>query len=79
MCHFIENRIFWYKPKIVNKNVKEELKSWRNNISIYNGYTFNPWPLRSCLLSMDATDESCSEFVLKHIYIYIYIYNIIYW
>ena len=75
MCHFIKNRIFWYKPKIVNKNVKEELKSWRNNISIYNGYTFNPWPLRSCLLFMD---ERYSEFVLKHIYIYIYIY-IVYW
>ena len=31
MYHFIENRISWYEIKIVNKNVKEELKFWYNS------------------------------------------------
>ena len=41
MYNFIENEISRYEPKIVNKNVTEELKFWRNNINIYNGYTLN--------------------------------------
>ena len=28
MYHFIENRISWHEPKIVNKNAKEELKNF---------------------------------------------------
>ena len=67
MYHFIENKISWYEPKLVNKNIKEELKFWRNNINIYNGYTFKTRPLGSCLLFTDASDESYSGFVLKHL------------
>ena len=64
MYHFIEKRISWYEQKIVSKNVKEELKFWRNNIKIYDGYTFKPRPLTSCLLFTDARDKG---FVLKHL------------
>ena len=42
------------KPKIVNKNTKEVLKFWRNNINIYNGYLFKPRPLTSYLLFTNA-------------------------
>ena len=52
---------------MVSKNVKEELKFWRNNINIYNGYTFKPRPFTSCLLFTDASDEGYGGFVLKHL------------
>ena len=62
MYHFIVNRISWYEPKIVNQNVKEGLKFWRNNINIYNGYTFKPRSLTSYLMFTDASDEGCGGF-----------------
>ena len=49
---------------MVSKNVKEEL--WRNNINIYNGNTFKPRLLTSCLLFTDASDEGYVGFALKH-------------
>ena len=52
---------------MINKNVKEELKFWHNNINIYNGYTFKPRPLTSCLFFTDASDEGYGGFVLKHL------------
>ena len=67
MYYFMEKIISWYEQKIVNKNVKEELKFWRNSINIYNGYTFKPRPLTSCLFFTDASDEGYSGFVLKHL------------
>ena len=48
----------WYEQKIVNENVKEELNFCCNNISIYNGYRFNPKPL---------TSEGYGGFVVKHL------------
>ena len=42
MYLFTQKRISWYEQKIASKSVKEELKFWRNNINIYNGYTFKP-------------------------------------
>ena len=62
----MEKRISWFEQKLVSKNVKE-LKLWRNNINIYNGYTFKPRPLTSCLLFTYASDEGYSGFVLKHL------------
>ena len=67
MYHFIEKKISWFEQKIVSKSVKEELKFWRNNINIYNGYTLKPRPLTSCLLFTDASDEGYGGFVLKHL------------
>ena len=67
MYHFIEKIISWYEQKIVDKYVKEELKFWRNDINIYNGYAFKPRPLTSCLLFTDASDEGYAGFVLKHL------------
>ena len=51
----------------MKKNVKEELKFWRNNINIYNGYTFKPRLLTNCLLFTDVIEEGYDEFVLKHL------------
>ena len=65
--HFIEKRVPWYEQKIVCKNMKEELKFWRKNINIYNGYTFKPRPLTSCFLFTDASDEGYGKFVLKYL------------
>ena len=67
MYHFIEKRISLFKQKIVSKNVKEELKFWRNYINFYNGYTFKPRSLTSCLLFTDASDEGYGRFILKHL------------
>ena len=67
MYHFIEKRISWYKQKIVNKNVKEELKFWCNSTNIYNGCKFKPRPITSCLLFTDASDEGYGGFVLKYL------------
>ena len=67
MYRFMEKRISWFEQKLVSKNVKEELKLWRNNINIYNGYTFKPRPLTSCLLFTYASDEGYGGFVLKHL------------
>ena len=67
MYRFIEKRISWFEQKLVSKNVKEELEFWRDNINIYNGYTFKPRPLTSCLLFTDASDEGYGGFVLKHL------------
>ena len=52
---------------MVSKNVKGELKFWRNNINIYNGNTFKPRLLTSCSLFTDASDEGYVGFVLKHL------------
>ena len=65
LYHFIENRISWCEPNIVNK--KEELEFWCNNINICNGYPFQPRPLTSCLLFTDASDKCYGGFVLKHL------------
>ena len=67
MYRFIEKRISWFEQKLVSKNVKEELEFWRDNINIYNGYTFKPRPLTSCLLFTDASDEGYGKFVLKYL------------
>ena len=67
MYHFIEKRISLFEQKIVSKNVKEELKFWRNYINFYNGYTFKPRSLTSCLLFTDASDEGYDRFILKHL------------
>ena len=32
MYHETENRVFWYEPKIISKETKDELEFWRNNI-----------------------------------------------
>ena len=67
MYRFIEKRISWFEQKLISKNVKEELEFWRDNINIYNGCTFKPRPLTSCLLFTDASDEGYGGFVLKHL------------
>ena len=67
MYHFIEKRIFWYEQEIVSKNVKEELKFWRNNINIYNRYMFKPRLLTTYLLFTDANNKGYDRFVLKQL------------
>ena len=49
MDHKIENTVSWYEPKIISKETKDELELWLNNIYIYNGYTFKPRSLKTCL------------------------------
>ena len=67
MYHEIENRTCWYEPKIVNKETKDELEFWLNNINIYNGYTFKPRALTTCLIFTDASDEGYGDFILKRL------------
>ena len=67
MYRFIEKKISRFEQKLVSNNVEEELKFWHNNINIYNGYTFKPGPLRSCLMFTVASDKGYGGFVLKHL------------
>ena len=67
MYRFIEKKISRFEQKLVSNNVKEELKFWHNNINIYNGYTFKPRPLTSCLMFTVAGDKGYGGFVLKHL------------
>ena len=68
MYYGIENRISWYEPKIISKETKEELEFWLNNIiNIYNGYTFEPRALTTCLIFTDASDEGYGGFIFKHL------------
>ena len=53
----IENRICWYESKIITIETKEELDFWLPNIHKYNGYTFKPRALATCLIFTDAIDE----------------------
>ena len=63
----IENRICWYESKIITIETKEELDFWLPNIHIYNGYTFKPRALTTCLIFTDAIDERYWRFILKHL------------
>ena len=65
--NFIENRNSWYEIKTVNKYVADELKFWLSNINAYNGYTYKPRPLTSCLLFTDAIEEGYGGFILRHL------------
>ena len=65
MYHEIENRISWYEPKIISKETNDELEFWLNNIYIYNGYTFKPRALATCLVFTDARDGGYGGFSLK--------------
>ena len=65
MYHEIENRTSWYEPKIISKETKAELEFWLNNINIYNGYTFKPRALTTCLVFKDASDDGYGGFILK--------------
>ena len=65
MYHEIENRAYWYKPKIISKEMKGELEFWLNSINTYNGYTFKPRKLRTCLIFTDTSDEGYRDFILK--------------
>ena len=37
------------------------------NINIYNGYTFKPRALTTCLIFTDASDEGYGNFILKYL------------
>ena len=65
MYHEIEDRTSWYEPKIISKETKAELEFWLNNINIYNGYTFKPRALTTCLVFKDASDDGYGGFILK--------------
>ena len=65
MYHEIENRVSWYKPKIISKKTKDELEFWLNNIYIYNGYTFKPRALTTFLVFTDASGDGYRGFNLK--------------
>ena len=67
MYHEIENRVSWYEPKIISKETKDELEFWLNNIYIYNGYTFKPRPLTTCLVFTDASNDGYGGFILKRL------------
>ena len=67
MYHEIENRVSWYEPKIISKETNDELEFWLNNIYIYNGYTFKPRALITCLVFTDASDDGYGGFVLKRL------------
>ena len=64
MYHKIENGVSWYAPKIISMETKDELEFWLNNIYIYNGYTFKPRALTTCLVFTDASDGG---FILKRL------------
>ena len=67
MYHEIENRVSWYEHKIINKETKDELEFWLNNIYIHNAYTFKPRALTTCLVLTDASDDGYEGFVLKRL------------
>ena len=65
MYHEIENRVSWYQPKITSKETKDKLEFWLNSIYIYNGYTFKPRALTTCLAFAGASDDEYGGFILK--------------
>ena len=67
MYHEIEIRVSAYEPKIITKETKDELEFWLNNIHIYNGYTFKPRALTTCLVFTDASDDGYGGFILKRL------------
>ena len=67
MCHELENRVSWYESKIISREMKGELEFWLNNIYIYNGYTFKPRALATCLVFTDARDGGYGGFILKRL------------
>ena len=67
MYYEIENRTSLYEPKIINKETKEELEFSLNNISTYNGHTFKPRALTTCLIFTDASDEGYGGFIYRHL------------
>ena len=67
MYHEIENRTSWYEPKIISEETKDDLEFWLNNINIYNGYTFKPRALTTCLVFTDASDDGYGGFILKRL------------
>ena len=67
MYHEIENRTSSYEPKIISKKTKGELEFWLNNINIYNGYTFKPSALTTCLVFTGASDDGYGGFILKRL------------
>ena len=67
MYHEIENGFSWYEPKIISKETKDELEFWLNNIYIYNGCTFKPRALTTCLVFTDANDDGYGDFILKRL------------
>ena len=67
MYHEIENRVSWYKPKIISKEMKDELEFSLNSIYIYNGYTFKPRAVTACLMFTDASDHGYGGFILKRL------------
>ena len=67
MYHEIENRVSWYEHKIINKETKDELEFWSNNIYIHNAYMFKPRALTTCLVFTDASDDGYGGFVLKRL------------
>ena len=67
MYHEIEKRTSWYEAKIISKEAKDEREFWLNNINIYNGYTFKPRALTTCLVFTDASDDKKGGFILKRL------------
>ena len=67
MYHEIENRTSWYEPKIISKETKDELEFRLINTNIYNGYTFKPRVLTTCLMFTDASDDGYRGFNLKRL------------
>ena len=61
--HEIENRTSWYEPKIISEETKDELEFWLNNMNIYNGSTFEPRALTTCLVFTDAGDDGYGGFI----------------
>ena len=60
-------RNMYYKPKTISKETKDKLEFWLNNINIYNGYTFKPRALATCLIVKDASEKGYESFILKHL------------
>ena len=45
----------------------DELEFWLNNTNIYNGYTFKPRVLTTCLVFTDTSDDGYGGFVLNRL------------
>ena len=56
-----------HEPKIISKETKDEPELWLNNINIYNGYTFKPRALTTCLIFTGTSDEEYGVFILKRL------------
>ena len=67
MYHEIENRVSSYEPKIISEETEDKLEFWLNNIYIYNGSTFKPRALTTCLVLKEASDDGYGGFILKHL------------